>query len=226
MNRYIAEQPDLSVHVAACSTRSALKQRIHGGRVMVQPSLMMLAETNDGACSSGIWSNFRSAEMSLTARNYSSREVTMTGLNHGTEGFTGIEWKLGIFFFGLILFGTFFTTPDSNAQAVPPRVQTLQMIRPPAPPPEPPIQKEIRELKKEVQATTPITYYGGQLSYLRGQLACYQECRIRGGKICGGPLPPGVEQNPRPFCELRAEALRRQIADIEARVAKLKGVNK
>jgi hypothetical protein len=131
-----------------------------------------------------------------------------------------------IVFLILVVVGFLAVAAESNAQVVPPRSQTLQMIRPTTPPPVPPLQREIRELKQEVQATTPIPYYGGQLAYLRQQLACYQECRIRGGKICGGPIPPGAEKNPLRFCELRAEALRHQIADIEARLAKLKGVNK
>src|SRR5208283_2069670 len=118
-----------------------------------------------------------------------------------------------IIFMLLVFIGFLTAAAESNAQVVPPRSQTLQMIRPTTPPPVPPLQREIRELKQEVQATTPIPYYGGQL-------ACYQECRIRGGKICGGPIPPGAEQNPLRFCELRAEALRHQIADIEARLAK------
>jgi hypothetical protein len=40
----------------------------------------------------------------------------------------------------------------SHAQAVPPRVQALQMIRPVAPPPEPPIQKQIRAVRDEAKS--------------------------------------------------------------------------
>jgi hypothetical protein len=56
--------------------------------------------------------------------------------------------NLGIFFFVIILLGVLFMPVECCAQAVPPRVQTLQMIRPVAPPPEPPLQKDINLLRR------------------------------------------------------------------------------
>jgi len=51
------------------------------------------------------------------------------------------------------VFGTSLAPIDSNAQAVPPRVQGLMINRPIVVPPEPPVQKEIRELKQDVRRT-------------------------------------------------------------------------
>ena len=52
----------------------------------------------------------------------------------------------------LVVSGAFLAPTDSIAQAVPPRVQGLMINKPLVPPPEPPVQKEIGELKQRVQA--------------------------------------------------------------------------
>jgi hypothetical protein len=78
----------------------------------------------------------------------------MKDLNDEIVILVGLRWYLGIFFASLIFLGVVFTSGESSAQAVPPRVQALQMTSPVAPPPEPPIQKEIRVLKQDVQNKT------------------------------------------------------------------------
>jgi hypothetical protein len=54
----------------------------------------------------------------------------------------------------LVLSGAFLLPTESRAQAVPPRVQGLMINRPIVPPPEPPVQKEIRELNQGVRKNT------------------------------------------------------------------------
>lgn len=58
-------------------------------------------------------------------------------------------WKLDVFFLTCIFFGVLFAPSESAAQAVPPRVQSLQLIKRVTPPPELPVQKEIRVLAGE-----------------------------------------------------------------------------
>ena len=149
-----------------------------------------------------------------------TREVTMRDLNHKMDRLINRRWKLPIFVFLLLILGVVFSPAESVAQAVPPRSQTLQMLRPLVPPPETPVEKQIRKLKQEVQTTSPTAVYRGQLEYLRTQLGCYARCIVKDGKICGRPIPPGAEKNPRGFCDLRMKALRHQIQEMEARLAK------
>ena len=153
----------------------------------------------------------------------------MRRFNEVTELLKDMPLNSTILVLLFVVLAAFLAPTDSNAQAVPPRVQSLMINRPIVVPPEPPVQKEIRELKREIQATTPIPYYRDQLAYLRAQLACFEECAVRDGKICGR-LPFGqpavAGTNYRPFCDLRAEDLRQQIADIESRLGSLKGANK
>ena len=59
-----------------------------------------------------------------------------------------------IIFMLLVFIGFLTAAAESNAQVVPPRSQTLQMIRPTTPPPVPPLQEEIGQVKKDVQAKT------------------------------------------------------------------------
>jgi hypothetical protein len=78
----------------------------------------------------------------------------MTSSNYSIARFANVRGSLRLFVLAFVCFAVFCTTAESLAQAVPPRVQTLQMIRPPAPPPEPPLQKEIRDVKAEVRVDT------------------------------------------------------------------------
>lgn len=55
----------------------------------------------------------------------------------------------------VVLFGAFLAPTDSDAQAVPPRVQTDMINKPVVLPPEPPLQKEIREIKQYVRDRPP-----------------------------------------------------------------------
>ncbi len=71
----------------------------------------------------------------------------MTSLKHEIVTCVGTRWNLGIFL-ALILCGVFFISAECRAQAVPPRGQALQMIRPVAPPPEPPLQQDFRLLRR------------------------------------------------------------------------------
>ena len=75
----------------------------------------------------------------------------MTSLYHSTSALIDRCGKLSIFVFLLMLPGIFSFTTESMAQAVPPRSQGLQMIRPVLPPPEPPLEKEIGEVKQDVR---------------------------------------------------------------------------
>lgn len=155
MGRYSLQQTGLTAYLAVRLTRSAWKWRILAGiDSWVQSRCERTPKTGARCCQLDVCRNFRLDETSLAGNIYSFGEVTMTRLNRSIARFTGMQWKLGILIFAPILFGVCFTSTESFAQAVPPRVQTLQMIRPPAPPPEPPIQKEIRELKQDVQANT------------------------------------------------------------------------
>jgi hypothetical protein len=148
MGRYSLQPTGLTACLAVRLRRSAQRCGIlEGTDSWVQ---LRSEDARISACQSDACSNFRLDETSLAAKTYSFREVTMTSLNHEITIFGGMRWNLGIFF-ALILFGVFFISAECRAQAVPPRGQALQMIRPVAPPPEPPIQKEIRELKQEVQ---------------------------------------------------------------------------
>jgi hypothetical protein len=92
--------------------------------------------------------------MSLMGKDYTCVEVTMTSPNQSTARFADMRGSLHLILLAFILLAVFCSTMECRAQAVPPRVQTLQMVNPPAPPPEPPIQKEIREVKQEVQKKT------------------------------------------------------------------------
>jgi|GEM_PF-2105657 len=142
--------------------------------------------------------------------------------NQTIDRFIKRHWKLPIFVFFLIGLGIFFSPADSAAQAPPPRSQGLQMMRPLVPPPETPVEREIRELKKEVEATTPAKVYSGQLQYLRRRLACYAQCIEKDGMICGRPIPfppnERTKEKLRTFCNLRMKALTRQIHDMETRL--------
>jgi len=143
----------------------------------------------------------------------------MTSLNHAMATFIGIRWNLGIFF-ALILFGVCFTSSDSRAQAVPPRVQTLQMIRPPAPPPEPPIQKEIRELKQDVQANTRelerLKAVATTISALE-KLKIERQTELANLRSQLNQLPANSPQR-RPI-QLDIDYLTRQIQDIERQIS-------
>jgi hypothetical protein len=81
----------------------------------------------------------------------SSREVTMTSSNYSLVRLANVLGSLQLFILASVFLAVFCATAVCHAQAVPPRGQALQMIRPVAPPPEPPIQKEIRDLKQEVR---------------------------------------------------------------------------
>jgi hypothetical protein len=76
-------------------------------------------------------------------------EVVMKNINLTMDTFIHRRWKLPILVFMLLVLGVSFTPADCVAQAVPPRSQTLQMIRPLVRPPQPPVEKEIRDLKGE-----------------------------------------------------------------------------
>jgi hypothetical protein len=79
-------------------------------------------------------------------------EVIMKNLDLTMDTFMHRRWKLPILAFLLLVFGIFFTPADSVAQAVPPRSQTLQMIRPLVRPPEPPLEKKVRENQQDLRA--------------------------------------------------------------------------
>jgi hypothetical protein len=72
--------------------------------------------------------------------------------NHGLGRFKDKRLSLALLPVMLILLGTFLTPSESGAQAVPPRVQTMMINKPDVPPPIPPLQKEIEELKRDVKA--------------------------------------------------------------------------
>jgi hypothetical protein len=80
-------------------------------------------------------------------------EVIMKNLDLTMDTFMYRRWKLPILVFLLLVLGIFFSPADSLAQAVPPRSQTLQMIRPLVRPPEPPLEKKVRENKQDLGAT-------------------------------------------------------------------------
>ena len=61
-------------------------------------------------------------------------------------------WKLPILVFFFMVLGIFFSPAESAAQAVPPRGQGLQMIRPLVPQPEPPVEREIRKNRQAIEA--------------------------------------------------------------------------
>ncbi len=75
----------------------------------------------------------------------------MRNLNHTAGRLTNRWWKLPILVFLLMVLGIFFSPAESAAQAPPPRGQSLQMIRPLVPQPEPPVEKEIRENRQAIE---------------------------------------------------------------------------
>jgi len=75
----------------------------------------------------------------------------MRGFDHTTEKLRNMRWKLLILVFFLSVLGIFSLPTDSASQAVPPRSQTLQLIKPITRPPELPLEKEIRETRQEVK---------------------------------------------------------------------------
>jgi len=142
----------------------------------------------------------------------------MTSLNHAIVMFIGIRWNL-VTFLALILFGVCFTSAESHAQTVPPRGQTLQMIRPVAPPPEPPIQKEIRGVREELKNT------GRQL-----QREIVERTLKDQGSVGHIPKKPTAMHTPQSdlskdekikSLEQRVQELRNELANISRRVKDL-----
>jgi hypothetical protein len=54
----------------------------------------------------------------------------------------------------LVFIGLLFVAAESSAQGVPPRSQTLQLIRPITRPPVPPLEREVTDIKKELRPMT------------------------------------------------------------------------
>ena len=75
----------------------------------------------------------------------------MRNLNHTAGRLTNRWWKLPILVFLVMVIGIFFSPAESGAQAPPPRGQSLQMIRPLVPQPEPPVEKEIRQNRQAIE---------------------------------------------------------------------------
>ena len=65
------------------------------------------------------------------------------------------QWNWGVAALTLILLGIALAPTDCEAQAVPTRNQYLIMTRPVVPPPEPPLQREIADLRREVRSRPP-----------------------------------------------------------------------
>ncbi len=65
------------------------------------------------------------------------------------------RWNWGVIALMVIFLGIAFTPTDCRAQAVPTRNQSEIMTRPIVQPPEPPLQKEIRQLRREVRERPP-----------------------------------------------------------------------
>ncbi len=77
----------------------------------------------------------------------------MENINQTMGRFINRWWKLPILVFSSLILGIFFLPADSVAQPVPPRSQTLQMIRPVEPQPELPLEKQIRRNREAIEAT-------------------------------------------------------------------------
>ena len=168
-----------------------------------------------------------------------SREVIMKDLRHKMDDrLMNRRRKLPIFVLLLLILGIVFSPAESAAQVVPPRSQGLQIIRPLVPPPELPLEKEIRknrqaietnkrELEMQMIRERNIGHFSEQAARLRQQLACFvnrlPDCKVSGGKICGEPLPKGAENNPCDFCGRRVRELWRMIEDAEGHISALRG---
>ncbi len=75
----------------------------------------------------------------------------MENINQTMGGLINRWWKLPILVFSSLILGIFFLPADSVGQAVPPRSQTLQMIRPVEPQPELPVEKQIRQNREAIE---------------------------------------------------------------------------
>lgn len=90
--------------------------------------------------------------MGLRGMKITMTEVIMRRFNNVARLLEERRLPPCILAFAIGLFAAFLAPTHSDAQAVPPRVQDLMINRPIVRPPEPPVQKEIGELKRRVQA--------------------------------------------------------------------------
>jgi hypothetical protein len=162
----------------------------------------------------------------------------MTSLNRSIERVTSTRGIVGVLFVACVISGVLFTSAASLGQAVPPRVQALQMTRPVAPPPEPPVQKEIRQLRQEMrardrelarrQALVEIREFKNRrVEELKKLLSCYEDHLLgvpipTDRKICGWPLPDEVRnaQDLTNYCADRVQSIKKQIEGMEYGVSK------
>lgn len=91
------------------------------------------------------------AETSLSSTKHTTTEVIMRRLNEIVKLLKVMPLNSTILVLLFVVLGAFFAPTDSSAQAVPPRVQSLMINRPIVLPPEPPVQKQIRELRQDVK---------------------------------------------------------------------------
>jgi hypothetical protein len=111
-----------------------------------------------------------------------------------------------IFSLLLVVVGSLFVPVESGAQAVPPRSQTLQLIRPITPPPTPPVQEEIGQVKKDVQTKTQALERKIGVTFPERQRIVPSDTQE--------PLPP-------PHRVLNDVALNDEIRQVEAAIATL-----
>lgn len=111
-----------------------------------------------------------------------------------------------------------FALIESSAQGVPPRSQTLQMIRPTTPPPVPPLQREVTEVKKEVSPTTE-----AQKNIRSWQSLCAErENYLKNIYL----YEPGLKDRPQFVQEARKAHIRKEIENCKRTLAGLKARGK
>lgn len=75
----------------------------------------------------------------------------MKRFKHRLDEFINVQSNSVILALVFIFLVVLITPVESNAQGVPPRSQTLQLIQPITPPPVTPVERQIEESKKEVK---------------------------------------------------------------------------
>jgi hypothetical protein len=146
--------------------------------------------------------------------------------------------NFGVFVFASIFIAIILIPLECSAQAVPPRVQSLQLTKPPAvPEPEVPLQKEIRDLEKDLKATRrdiarkeevgkTVVFLKELLADAEKKLDCYTNHPLD-CEVC----EPGQERREkaearRKYCSNRAKYYQALVENYKREIAAWRGVKK
>ncbi len=157
----------------------------------------------------------------LKSMRHTISEAIMKNTNLTMDTFRHRRWNLPVLVFFLVVLGIFFTSVDSSGQPVPPRSQTLQLIRPLVPSPEPPIEKKIRENKQAIEKNRRDLRREVEIRTLRQQ-QLFSDLPTHSHSFPARRKPQMTREEEIKFLEERIQALQKEFNSLTLRLNDLK----